>query len=244
VARDGAERRGFVTCAAPLTRADWALRGDGTIVRMTQPENTLSNKDLPRTGAPHLTEVRDDSPPGPLATGIPALIFLFIGVSIGVDTAGDIASGSSVQHLVLELFTSTMALAGFGFMWRMMRGAMHRAGELQVALDGTRADLRRWRGEAQELLLGLGAAIDRQFDGWSLSPAEREVGLLLLKGLSLKEVAETRRTSERTVRQQALAIYRKAGLAGRAELAAFFLEDLLLPRSAPGAPVAPASEQG
>ena len=54
--------------------------------------------------------------------------------------------------------------------------------------------------------------------GGRLSPAEREVGLLLLKGLSLKEVAETRQTSERTVRQQALAVYRKAGLAGRAEL--------------------------
>ncbi len=56
------------------------------------------------------------------------------------------------------------------------------------------------------------------------------MGLLLLKGLSLRDVAQARSTSERTVRQQALAVYRKAGLAGRAELAAFFLEDLLLPR--------------
>jgi hypothetical protein len=31
------------------------------------------------------------------------------------------------------------------------------------------------------------------------------------------------------VRQQAIAVYRKSGLAGRAELSAFFLEDLLLP---------------
>lgn len=38
-----------------------------------------------------------------------------------------------------------------------------------------------------------------------------------------------RRTSERTVRQQALSVYRKAKLAGRAELSAFFLEDLLAP---------------
>jgi hypothetical protein len=32
-----------------------------------------------------------------------------------------------------------------------------------------------------------------------------------------------------TVRQHAVAVYRKSGLAGRAELSAFFLEDLLLP---------------
>jgi DNA-binding NarL/FixJ family response regulator len=56
------------------------------------------------------------------------------------------------------------------------------------------------------------------------------VGLLLLKGLSHKEVSEVRKTSETTIRQQALAIYRKAGLRSRAELSAFFLEDLLLPK--------------
>jgi len=71
--------------------------------------------------------------------------------------------------------------------------------------------------------------MDRQFDRWGLTPAEREVALLQLKGLRHKAIAELRNTSERTVRQQALAIYRKSGLSGRTDLAAFFLEDLLLP---------------
>jgi DNA-binding NarL/FixJ family response regulator len=51
----------------------------------------------------------------------------------------------------------------------------------------------------------------------------------MLKGLRHKEIAKIRHTSERTVRQQALAIYRKAGLEGRTDLAAYFLEDLLPP---------------
>jgi DNA-binding CsgD family transcriptional regulator len=72
-------------------------------------------------------------------------------------------------------------------------------------------------------------AIDRQFQRWKLTPAEAEVGMLLLKGLSHKEAAKVRSTAERTVRQQARSLYRKAGLTGRSELAAFFLEDLLLP---------------
>ncbi len=38
-----------------------------------------------------------------------------------------------------------------------------------------------------------------------------------------------RNISEATARQQARAVYRKAGLAGRHDLAAFFLEDLVLP---------------
>ena len=75
----------------------------------------------------------------------------------------------------------------------------------------------------------LGAAIDRQFDRWGLSPAERESALLQLKGLRHRDIAELHQTSERTVRQQALSVYRKSGLNGRSDLAAFFLEDLLLP---------------
>jgi len=56
------------------------------------------------------------------------------------------------------------------------------------------------------------------------------VALMLLKGLSHKEIAAQRGTSEGTVRQQALSIYRKTGLSGRSTLAAFFLEGLALPR--------------
>ena len=52
---------------------------------------------------------------------------------------------------------------------------------------------------------------------------------MLLKGFSHKEIAALRETSERTIREQARAVYRKAGLSGRASLSAFFLEDLLLP---------------
>lgn len=96
-------------------------------------------------------------------------------------------------------------------------------------LDAARIQGRQWRDETRALLKGLGEAIDRQFLKWKLTKAEREIGLLLLKGLSLKEIAAVRVTSERTIRAQAQSIYAKAGLSGRAALSAFFLEDLLAP---------------
>ena len=96
-------------------------------------------------------------------------------------------------------------------------------------LDAARIQGRQWRDETRTLLKGLGEAIDRQFLAWKLTEAERDVGLLILKGLSLKEIAAARVTSERTVRAQARSIYAKAGLSGRAALSAFFLEDLLAP---------------
>jgi DNA-binding NarL/FixJ family response regulator len=59
------------------------------------------------------------------------------------------------------------------------------------------------------------------------------VALLLLKGLSTKEIAAVRAVSERTVREQSGAVYTKANLTGRAALSAFFLEDLLAPIERP-----------
>jgi DNA-binding CsgD family transcriptional regulator len=74
--------------------------------------------------------------------------------------------------------------------------------------------------------------MDEQFDRWALSPAEKETALLLLKGLSHKEIAQVRAVSDATARQQARAVYKKGGLSGRNDLAAFFLEDLMLPLDA------------
>ena len=93
-------------------------------------------------------------------------------------------------------------------------------------------DLKRWQEKSADILRGLGEKIDEQLNEWSLSSAEKDVALLLIKGLSTKELAHVRGTSEKTVRQQASQIYAKANLENRAELAAFFLEDLLLPQSA------------
>jgi len=90
-----------------------------------------------------------------------------------------------------------------------------------------REDAEHWRNENRQLVNGLSSAIKAKFDAWALTEAESDIGLLLLKGLSHKEVADIRQTSERTVREQARSLYRKSGLSGRADLAAFFLEDLL-----------------
>lgn len=72
-------------------------------------------------------------------------------------------------------------------------------------------------------------AVDAQFEAWELTGAERETALMLLKGFSHKRIGKLTDRSERTVRQHAVAVYRKSGCAGRSELAAFFLEGVLLP---------------
>jgi DNA-binding NarL/FixJ family response regulator len=71
-------------------------------------------------------------------------------------------------------------------------------------------------------------AIKEQFKQWKLTKSECEVAMFLLKGLSFKEIASIRETQEKTVRQQATAIYSKAELKGRHEFAAYFFEDFLI----------------
>lgn len=152
-----------------------------------------------------------------------------IATLIACDIMADYRSGTEPGHVLLEGFVMALALSGLVLMSLQFRRIHLQAKQLTVDLAAARREAQRFREEAHDALRGLGEAIDNQFTRWSLSPAEREVGLLLLKGLSHKEIAEVRSTSETTIRQQALAVYRKSGLRSRAELSAFFLEDLLLP---------------
>ena len=75
--------------------------------------------------------------------------------------------------------------------------------------------------------------IQTQFSQWTLTRSEQEVAMLLLKGLSFKEISALRNTKEKTVRQQASDIYSKADVEGRHEFAAWFLEDFMQQRHYP-----------
>ncbi|HSA80858.1 MAG TPA: hypothetical protein VLE23_08535 [Geminicoccaceae bacterium] len=90
-----------------------------------------------------------------------------------------------------------------------------------------RAEGEAWRSRVQSSLAGIRVEMENQFQEWGMTAAERDVGLLILKGLNHKEIAALRGTSEATVRQQAQAIYRKADLPGKTAFSAYFLEDLL-----------------
>lgn len=138
----------------------------------------------------------------------------------------------TMKELLFELIDIVPIVAtsvGMALLFGVTRRQRDEQLTLMRDIEVARLQGKRWRSEARTYLNGLGDAIDTQFSRWGLTEAEREVALLLLKGLSLKEVAVVRATNERTVRSQARALYAKAGLSGRAALSAFFLEDLLVP---------------
>ena len=96
-------------------------------------------------------------------------------------------------------------------------------------LEIARKEGQHWRSKVQSKLNGIKVEMEAQFRHWGMTAAERDVGLLILKGLNHKEIAALRGTSEATVRQQAQSIYQKAELPGKSAFSAYFLEDLFAP---------------
>ncbi|MDT8319643.1 MAG: hypothetical protein RQ826_03875 [Xanthomonadales bacterium] len=146
---------------------------------------------------------------------------------IATDLVIDSREGVAFWHLLTEGTAGLLALGGTFFILKDMirlRRDLSRERKLSATL---KVEAEQWQTRSKRYLEGLSSLIDQQLTAWGLTPAEREVAFLLLKGLSLKDIAMVRKTTEKTARVQSMAIYAKAGLAGRSELSAFFLEDLL-----------------
>jgi DNA-binding CsgD family transcriptional regulator len=150
-------------------------------------------------------------------------------IALGIATeSGDFDPLDFVDDTLTTLLTIGSAV-GVALLLQRLQAQHEEQLALLRDLDIARAEGEEWRSRVQSHLAGLKGAMDQQFQTWGMTSAEREVGLLILKGLSHKEIAALRATTDATVRQQAQAIYRKAGLPGKTAFSAYFLEDLLVP---------------
>lgn len=162
-----------------------------------------------------------------------AAIFAMVVVGGSVDLVLDRPETLLSAHVIFEVLMIGVSLTAAGYLargWYLADIRLTAAKRESARLSRERAE---WREKASALLSGLEAAIGRQFETWGLTPTERRVALMLLMGDSHKRIARRTDTSERTVRQHAVAVYRKSGLAGRAELSGFFLGSLISPDDAP-----------
>ena len=130
-----------------------------------------------------------------------------------------------IDHSALELVASiALAFSLVAIGWQIRR-----------LLQENRNARRAVQAASGELL----QIIYAKFENWNLTPSEVEIALLLIKGISTQEISDIRNTRPGTIKSQGSAIYRKAGVAGRNELAAYFVEDLLA-----GETILPAQRDG
>jgi DNA-binding NarL/FixJ family response regulator len=154
------------------------------------------------------------------------ILFLFALFFI-LDIYTNLQEGVPVPHVWHEVVLFSLA---FGAMILQIRTILKKNARILVLnkeLLHAKESYQEWKNKSRASARELRTMIDQQFSSWELSISERDVALLLIKGFSMKEIAEFRNTHEKTVRHQATTIYRKSGLPGRQALAAFFLEDIL-----------------
>lgn len=142
------------------------------------------------------------------------------------DLSVDYGHGASSWHIYQEALLVIISSTALIWMVVSLRRQAGEIAQLKTALQQN-TSLPKPAPKLQAAREHLGKVILEQFAQWNLTASEQQVAMLLLKGLSFKEIAAVRNTSEKTVRQQASALYGKAGLSGRHEFSAWFIEDLV-----------------
>lgn len=160
-----------------------------------------------------------------------ASFLLLLGLEIGTENDDIELADVIVDALTLALtIAAAVGCAVLAVRWQQQRDERE---ALLLELEAARIEGAHWRSQLRDQFDGVRSAIELQFDAWSMTEAECDIGILMLKGLSHKEIANLRGTTQTTVRQQAGAIYRKASLPGKNAFCAYFLEDLLADDSEP-----------
>lgn len=172
--------------------------------------------------------------------------------SIRRATVGWLAASLAVQVIcalffVVELVTDVLGLRHWALSWEI-REALQVAASLGLILGAVlgvillRQTLKRIRNVERQVAAASGAffeVMDGCFAEWGLTPSEREVALFAVRGYSNSEIAETRGKSEATIKTQMNAVFRKAGVTGRAQLISQFVDVLIASGPGPeGAPLA------
>lgn len=164
-----------------------------------------------------MTDTRRDQEAARRRQGVALAAFLLIQTMAAVFYIGDVVDDyydrATSVHLVMETLVTGALVLAIGLGAAQLRRTLEVMQAQEAALEVARG--------------ALGEVIENQFTAWGLTPAERDVGLLALKGLDVSEIAEVRGAAQGTVRAQLTRIYSKAGVSGRAQFAAWFVEDLM-----------------
>jgi DNA-binding CsgD family transcriptional regulator len=146
-----------------------------------------------------------------------ALCALFFALDVMGDVTGGLFGSEAFTHLggtdALEYLITVVLVISLLF-----------SGHQLLAL------LTRQKRLEQQMQIASGAfaeLLNSHFDDWGLTPSERDVALMAIKGLSIAEMARRRETKGGTIKAQCNAVYRKAGVTGRTQLLSVFIEELM-----------------
>ncbi len=156
-----------------------------------------------------------------------AIVLLVIMCLNFFDVLTDISLGVPEWHIFSESLIVLVSGVGALFLIKDINSRTSNISSLKEELLISDDKFRNISDEMKSARHEYSEVIHNQFEQWSLTSSEQAIAMLLLKGLSFKEIGGVRNTKEKTIRQQASVIYSKANVEGRHEFAAWFLEDFM-----------------
>lgn len=155
-----------------------------------------------------------------IKTGIPNLVIALIGVQSVCaivflwDVIYDLQEPLvATWHIVPEAMASLALIIGIGFEVVYLVHLLQRKTSLERSVEMASAQL-------QDI-------IQSHFDSWKLTASERDVAALMIKGLSISEIASVRGSADGTVKAHLSAIYRKSNARNRAEVLSHIMDTLI-----------------
>lgn len=146
------------------------------------------------------------------------ILFLFIlSGFLAVDVVTDIKEQIPFRHWFHELLLVSCCLLWIIYQLYLMKKKRKLISSVMGENDEYRKRLNSIKHEFELM-------VTEQLQNWQLTTSEIDIANLLIKGVTMKEIASLRGSKESTIRQQAAAIYRKSGLENRNQLAAYFLD--------------------
>ena len=131
-----------------------------------------------------------------------------------MDVVTDLADRAVLGwHLAPEALASLALFVGIGLEVVFLVQLLQRKASLERSVDMASSALQD--------------VIESHFTDWKLTASERDVAALMVKGLSIAEIAEVRGSAEGTVKAHLNAIYRKASARNRAEVLSHIMDTLI-----------------
>lgn len=143
------------------------------------------------------------------------------------DELNDLDQGESPLTAWLEILIVTTSLGFVFYMTRMLYKNIMQQKRMAQSLQQVRQQLHSSNKRLQEGKEAFRESVEWQLNDWQFTQAQKDIAFLLLKGLSIKGIAEQRHTQEKTIRNHLSAIYDKSSMPGRHVFCSWFFEDLL-----------------
>lgn len=160
-----------------------------------------------------------------------SLMFLALLLLLALDLRSDYVYGLPFTHMIIEIILFFGCLVGFSYFADLALKQYREQGQklttLLQNLETQQGQISVLHSKVKSYKDEFRADVQNSFRKWGLTRAEADVAGLLLKGLSIKEISELRKSNEQTVRSQCSSLYKKSKLENRSQLSSYFLDDLI-----------------